>query len=144
MATSVPNTNTFSLQDVVNVVGGNNLISAFANSVDGCFDSAYKGSKNSLLNFRNYNALTTPIISISANFSTTAISATVYYGYSYVSYSITTSLTGIIATCDLYRGGVFIANYSIGALFAGVPKNGNITVSPVVTYGDEFVLYVKS
>jgi hypothetical protein len=52
---SVPNTTTFTLQDVTNVVGGTTLSQAFANSVDSRFDPAYKGSKNSLYNFRNYN-----------------------------------------------------------------------------------------
>lgn len=51
---SVPNTNTFSLQDVVNVTGGTSLQAAFDNSIDAYFDPAYKGSKNNLLNFRNY------------------------------------------------------------------------------------------
>lgn len=52
---SVPNTTTFTLQNVVSVVGGTSLSAAFANSVDSYFDPAYKGSKNNLLNFRNYN-----------------------------------------------------------------------------------------
>jgi len=51
---SVPNTNTFTLQDVVAVVGGASLSAAFANSVDAYFDAAYKGSKDRLSNFRNY------------------------------------------------------------------------------------------
>jgi len=54
MATSVPDTNTFSLQNVVAVVGGSDLITAYANSIDSYFDPVYKGSKNSLYNFRNY------------------------------------------------------------------------------------------
>jgi len=53
---SVPNTNTFSLQDVVNVTGGNDLIEAFSLAT-GTFDPLYEGSKNSLLNFRNYQAI---------------------------------------------------------------------------------------
>ena len=54
MAT-VPNTTTFSLQDVINVVGGTSLTAAFANAGDAQFDPTYKGSKNNLLNFRNYD-----------------------------------------------------------------------------------------
>lgn len=50
----VPNNTSFSLQQVVNVVGGTSLTAAFTNSVDARFDTAYKGSKNQLLNFRNY------------------------------------------------------------------------------------------
>lgn len=58
MATSVPNTTTFTLQDVIDVVGGTSLTAAFANSTDAYFDASYKGSKNQLLNFRNYTVPT--------------------------------------------------------------------------------------
>ena len=53
-AQSVPNTSTFTLQDVVNVTGGTSLSAAFTNSTDAYFDPAYKGSKDRLSNFRNY------------------------------------------------------------------------------------------
>lgn len=54
MATSVPNTNTFSLIDVTTVVGGSSLSTAFTNADPGGFDPAYSGSKDRLSNFRNY------------------------------------------------------------------------------------------
>lgn len=55
---TVPNTNTFSLQDVCTEIYGSfsagmNLIQCFTDAT-GTFDPAYVGSKNSLLNFRNY------------------------------------------------------------------------------------------
>lgn len=50
----VPNNTTFSLQSVVNVVGGTSLTAAITNSVDAHFDPTYKGSKNQLDDFRNY------------------------------------------------------------------------------------------
>lgn len=56
-AQSVPNTNTFTLSDVTSVVAGigsNDLVECFAHAVDAYFDATYKGSKNSLYNFRNY------------------------------------------------------------------------------------------
>ena len=59
----VPNTNTFSFLDVKNEIesnGGattNSLTAAFANANASGFDPAYEGSKNSLLNFRNYTHL---------------------------------------------------------------------------------------
>lgn len=56
MAT-VPNNSTFALSDVVAVVGGSDLVAAFANASAGGFDGTYSGSKNSLLNFRNYNSV---------------------------------------------------------------------------------------
>ena len=60
MATSVPNNTVFSLQDVKNVINVASLADMFTYSVDAYFDPAYKGSKNNLLNFRNY---TEPYIS---------------------------------------------------------------------------------
>jgi hypothetical protein len=51
---SIPNTTNFSLQDVKNVVHQNDLASCLIYAVDAYFDPAYKGSKNNLLNFRNY------------------------------------------------------------------------------------------
>lgn len=52
----VPDTETFSLQDVVNVVGpsSNDLVQCFADAYSDGFDPLYEGSKNNLLNFRNY------------------------------------------------------------------------------------------
>jgi len=54
----VPNTTTFSLQDVVNEVGPDysTLSSCFADAYTEYFDPTYSGSKNNLLNFRNYGA----------------------------------------------------------------------------------------
>src|SRR5690606_4436084 len=56
----VPDTNTFSFTDVKDEIennGGattNSLVDAFTNANDAGFDPAYEGSKNALLNFRNY------------------------------------------------------------------------------------------
>ena len=57
---AVPNTDTFSLQDVQAELGGVNddLVECFANANANLFDSEYEGSKNSLLNFRNYGGYT--------------------------------------------------------------------------------------
>jgi len=55
---AVPNTTTFSLQDVTNEFGlgaSDGLQDCFNDSTDGGFDSAYKGSKDRLSNFRNYD-----------------------------------------------------------------------------------------
>lgn len=56
---AVPNTNTFSFWDVcVEIYGYHSaamsLSQAFTDANDDFFDPAYKGSKNNLLNFRNY------------------------------------------------------------------------------------------
>ncbi len=60
---SVPNTTTFSLTDVVVELGGGetSLQACFDNAIDSSFDTTYKGNKNELLNFRNYNTHTLPI-----------------------------------------------------------------------------------
>jgi len=54
----VPNTSTFTLQDVVNTVNPttDDLVDCFADAVSSKFDSSYSGSKNALLNFRNYDS----------------------------------------------------------------------------------------
>ena len=55
----VPNTATFELQDVVDEVNPttDDLVDCFADAVASKFDSSYEGSKNQLLNFRNYGAV---------------------------------------------------------------------------------------
>ena len=53
----VPNTTTFSMQDVVNAIPNTspNLVSCFAYSNAGYFFSSYSGSKDRLSNFRGYD-----------------------------------------------------------------------------------------
>jgi hypothetical protein len=60
-AQTVPNTTTFCFSDVTAVVGGTCLSDAFANAINSHFDPTYKGSKNSLSNFRNYNNFFTSV-----------------------------------------------------------------------------------
>jgi hypothetical protein len=55
---SVPDTNTFSLQDITTEIygdtaAGRNLVSCFADAT-GTFDPSYAGSKDRMSNFRNY------------------------------------------------------------------------------------------
>ncbi len=54
---AVPNTSTFSLQDVSNniVEMPNNLVSCFNGAASKGFVSAYAGSKDRLSNFRGYS-----------------------------------------------------------------------------------------
>jgi len=53
---AVPNTTTFTLQDVVDEINPttDDLVDCFADATSSSFDSNYSGSKNNLLNFRNY------------------------------------------------------------------------------------------
>ena len=57
---AVPDTTTFTLQNVVTEVNPttDDLVDCFADAVASKFDSNYEGSKNQLLNFRNYGAVT--------------------------------------------------------------------------------------
>ena len=52
----VPNTTTFTLQNVVDTINPttDDLVDCFADAVANQFDSSFSGSKNELLNFRNY------------------------------------------------------------------------------------------
>ena len=61
----VPDTTTFDLQDVVDEINPttDDLADCFSDAVASKFDSSYEGSKNQLLNFRNYGAVTqTPFL----------------------------------------------------------------------------------
>ena len=66
---AVPNTTTFTLQDVVTEVNPttDDLVDCFADAVASKFDSNYSGSKNSLLNFRNYGAVTITTFHLTVN-----------------------------------------------------------------------------
>ena len=59
---AIPDTNTFNLQNVVNEVApiSSDLSASFLAAIPAYFDSNYSGSKNSLLNFRNYKPTFVP------------------------------------------------------------------------------------
>ena len=62
---NVPDTTTFRFTDVTAIIDSGDMITAFASSISGAFDSRYAGSKNLLLNFRNYGATpSTPVITL--------------------------------------------------------------------------------
>ena len=56
----VPDTNTFSLQNVVDVVNPttDDLVDCFADAISGDFDGSYSQDKDELDDFRNYGAVT--------------------------------------------------------------------------------------
>jgi hypothetical protein len=56
---AVPDTTTFTLQDVVTEVATttDDLVDCFADAISGKFDATYSGDKDRLLNFRNYGAI---------------------------------------------------------------------------------------
>jgi len=53
---AVPNTTTFTLQNVVDEIAGpqTSLIACFADAASSGYDPLYEGTKTNLLNFRNY------------------------------------------------------------------------------------------
>jgi hypothetical protein len=73
---AVPDTSTFDLQTVVNVVNPttDDLVDSFADAVASKFDSTYSGSKNQLLNFRNYDSTVVNTLTVTTT-STGAIGA---------------------------------------------------------------------
>lgn len=73
----VPNTTTFSLQDVVDEVNPttDDLQDCFNDANSDYFDSTYSGSKNSLYNFRNYGSHNAVSYSLSISPNTVFINA---------------------------------------------------------------------
>ena len=92
---AVPNTTTFSLQDVVDEVNPttDDLVDCFADAITSAFDSDYSGSKNSLLNFRNYNSVSTISLSSASPFpgvlvgNTSTDNQNITYNWEYVGQS---------------------------------------------------------
>jgi len=69
---AVPDTTTFNLQDVIDAVSGtttNDLVECFAEAESDAFDATYSGSKNNLLNFRNYEEITDSVYTIPTELS---------------------------------------------------------------------------
>lgn len=84
---AVPDTTTFTLQDVTtelygDTAAGRNLSSCFADAVAGSFDSNYNpnadGTNNNLLNFRNYGATSSPYVRTVVGYTTTTSKTVVY------------------------------------------------------------------
>jgi len=97
---AVPNTTTFSLQDVVTEINPttDDLVDCFADAVAGSFDPSYSGSKNNLLNFRNYGAAPAVIqFNVSGN-NFVIDSATAFQGFQIEFTYISQTSTGSIAT----------------------------------------------
>ena len=72
---AVPNTTTFTMDDVFDEVGYLDLVTCFSNSVDSYFNPLYKGSKDRLSNFRDYKVtvILTSFLSSTGNSSQTTV-----------------------------------------------------------------------
>jgi len=66
---AVPDNNAFNLQNVVDEINPatDDLVACFAAANAAGFDPAYSGSKNSLLNFRNYHTPTSELFTLELN-----------------------------------------------------------------------------
>jgi len=155
---SVPNTNTFSLTNVQEVIGWTSLSMAFNNSVDVYFDPTYKGNKDRLSNFRNYTIPNPPSIyypywdvtsdSANANIQMTAADASLYVTFNnavdtsslvytvYLKYSGDTIWAGKMGSVDTVKT---ICCLDVGkTLDVFVKANGtyyrnsNVVVSPTI------------
>jgi hypothetical protein len=128
---AVPNTTTFSLQDVVTDLGcAGNLTACFAAAIDATFDPLYKGSKNNLLNFRNYGGLfvSIDIVAISYSYDTTPCTT----------YTVTITASGTWTAIWLNSGssaeGAFHATKYSGA------ASDTVTITAIDTNLDAFNL----
>ena len=82
---AVPNTTTFSLQDVVDVnPTTGDLIDCFADAASSSFDPNYSGNKNNLLNFRNYQG-------------------TAYWSYNAGTQSTSSNICSLLSTQTIYQ-----------------------------------------
>jgi hypothetical protein len=103
---SVPDTTTFNLQNVTTIVGVNNLSGCFTYAPDAYFDPAYKGYKNNLLNFRNYQE---PYINCSPTSVVFHYNGTVLYGGNSVIVN--------------YAKGTYTQSWAVGTHFYYNPSN---------------------
>jgi len=107
----VPNTTTFTLADVVAEFGGGptSLSGCFAVAVDSHFNPSYKGSKNSLLNFRNYSRSNSVYIVQEA-----------FPKFHFMSVTMATSCT---VTVDYDDGYVYTGTTSSNSTFEVIPEH---------------------
>jgi len=87
---AVPNTTTFNLRNVtteLNLGNGDGLWECFDEAVDGDFDPVYSGSKDNLLNFRNYNAV------VRVSYSDYNLTAAGQYGFLNQGVTLSSSLS---------------------------------------------------
>ncbi len=106
---AVPNTNTFSLQDVVDEINPttDDLVDCFADAVASKFDPAYSGSKDNLLNFRNYD--NTP--PTNPNYLLSSITSGSSKTLSWTGIPVAAKLLGGFVSAD-GRHGIVVANHS--------------------------------
>lgn len=128
---AVPNTDSFDIFDVITELGislGSSLQNCFNNAVDGDFDPLYKGSKNSLLNFRNYSKTTTASISPTQATRTSSAGSFTVTITSSTTWTVTDDSSWITFSPSSGSGNAFLT-VSVTANNTGVERFGTVTVS---------------
>lgn len=128
---AVPNTTTFDIFDVITELGislNSSLQNCFDNAVDGDFDPLYKGSKNSLLNFRNYSKTTTASISPTSTLRTALAGSFNITVTSSTTWTVTDNSSWITfsPSSGSNNGNITV---SVTANNTGIERFGSVTVS---------------
>ena len=150
---SVPNTSTFGLTDVTveiygDIAAGRNLRQCFVDAT-GTFDPNYVGSKNSLLNFRNYvHSAPLPDLMV----STQGVNNSVYFGWCDTDGLLTyeTIPIDVLIYYEVYVGGQWQTN-QVGVIPANEPfsqvyyyqetvDSSMITWTDPASYNDRLIL----
>jgi hypothetical protein len=124
---SVPNTTTFSLQDVVDVVNPttDDLSDCFSDAVSGYFDPTYSGSKDRLSNFRNYTIANDPpyILAMNKQQSTGSSPTTAVFPG-------TTTISGDLAIITMAANPAFTESFSTPSGWAALGSDkSNVDVT---------------
>jgi len=124
---AVPDTTTFTLQDVVTEVNPttDDLVDCFADATSASFDQAYKGNLDQLLNFRNYGAVT------ASGFATGTISvagsAKIVDG-TYSATQFSTSGSGSGATFNVTIVSKAVTSFTVTASGTGYAVSDTVTL----------------
>jgi len=133
MAT-VPNNHTFSLQDVVNVVGGGSLTAAFGNAAGSKFDPTYRGNQNELDDFQNYDTTRGATYTLSVSPTSRSGNGTFTVTVTASSGNAWTATTGSYGAWMTLNGGSSVSgngNGSFTVVVTGTPTGGYGTVGSI-------------
>ena len=132
---AVPDTTTFTLQDVVTEINPttDDLADCFADATAACFDSSYSGSKDNLLNFRNYGAVCTTSYSSSVRVKDSLACSTAtdqtYYHNGSGTYPVSSDncYSNSAGTTVLATGTYKMADASLSGSKYVIGSSGNVT-----------------
>lgn len=146
---SVPNTNSFSFQDVTTEIygdttSGRNLSQAFTDAT-GVFDPTYEGSKNNLLNFRNYvhipNDIRLILHTVSVNTGSSQFidyEFVIQNGTAYSNSNLRARITNTTRTDGTY--GIVVVYLSISYANSSYTVTRSTRINVTNTVGDSFAV----